>query len=623
MADNYSDRSRLTYLFTTYLRPYWRSCLLLLLSYFLVTVLTALQPLMMAPILDVALGRQVDIQAASPAPDWSTLDLNNIGQYLMQQLRLDVLDPWHVVLYLALVYLGISVLLHLLTFANYLLALWIRVRAGRDMQQDLFRHILSLSLDFFHRQRTGELISRLDKDTTATVSGLEPAARSLIVSSLLVLIYGSLLVRTNLRLTVLILLAGGLHYGLTQAIRNPIRRRVRDQFNIMADTTAYLQEIVLSIRVIKSFAAERYELSRLREVIARLVHINMRYGVFKHVHEPAGAIISATINVAILLFAIRELFSGRLTTSGFFLYLYVGRSVVDPISALGQTYTQIQQTLAAGERVRELFAEQPLVKDGPERVDAFRRAIELENVSFRYDSEEVLKNINLRIGQGEIVALVGPSGAGKSTLTDLTLRFYDPQSGRITIDGHDLRDLELASYRRLFGVVAQESLLFNATVAENIAYCCEDEGLTRAEIENAARIANAHEFIMQLPQGYDTLVGDRGVRLSGGQRQRVAIARAVVRKPQILILDEATSSLDSESERLVQEAIDRVIQNMTAIVIAHRLSTVLRADKIVVLNNERIEAIGRHDELLQTSPTYEKLYRLQFEGGEAQREGVV
>jgi subfamily B ATP-binding cassette protein MsbA len=251
------------------------------------------------------------------------------------------------------------------------------------------------------------------------------------------------------------------------------------------------------------------------------------------------------------------------------------------------------------------------VVDGSEPIEDFRDGLALRGVTFGYgDGDVVLDDIDLEIRRGEIVAVVGPSGIGKSTLADLLLRFYDPQQGVVTIDGRDIRRLRQSSYRALFGIVSQDAVLFNMTVRDNIAH--GRQGLTDADIVAAARTANAHDFISEFPQGYDTVVGERGVRLSGGQRQRVAIARAIVGRPRILILDEATSSLDSESERLVQDAIDRVIVGSTSIVIAHRLSTVLHADRIVVLNDRRIEAVAPHAALLESSPTYSRLYHLQF-----------
>jgi subfamily B ATP-binding cassette protein MsbA len=280
------------------------------------------------------------------------------------------------------------------------------------------------------------------------------------------------------------------------------------------------------------------------------------------------------------------------------------------ISLLAGAYTRIQSTLAASSRVIQLLDLAPEVKDGSGTIAAFTDRIAIRDVGFSYGGEPVLEHVSLEIAKGEVVALVGPSGVGKSTLADLILRLYDPVTGVITIDGRDLRTLKQESYRGLFGVVSQEALLFNATILENIAY--GREGISAAEIARAARIANAHDFVSEFPEGYDTVVGDRGIRLSGGQRQRIAIARAIVGSPPILVLDEATSALDSESERFVQQAIDRVIQGATSIVIAHRLSTVLHADKIVVLGRGGIEAVGRHPELLAGNETYARLYRLQF-----------
>ena len=610
-----TDFQRLLYLLTKYARPYWKSTLVLLIANLVGTFLATLSPLIMAPILDIALGKPISPGGAPQKVTFGNLNLSNLGTAMLQWLDLtDTTDRFQVVLILSGLYVLVGIMRNLASFGTYLLALWINVRSARDMQFDLFKHLLSLSMGFFTKQRTGELMSRVDQDTHGTTYAFRGIIGNLIMSPLLILFYGTLLIRTSPKLALAALAAAILHYLVTKGIQKPIRRHVTDQFSALADLRARLQEAILSIRVVKSFSAENYELRKLGQEIQNVVRINMKYGVFKHVEEPVRGIIGRLIEVSVLLLAAYELLAGRLTASTFFLFLYVGQSIMGPISALASTFTVIQTVLAASERVFELFSERPQVQDGPDRIDGFRDRIRIDNVSFAYDTQRVLEQVSLDIRKGEIVALVGPSGVGKSTLADLILRFYDPLEGRITIDGRDLRTFQQAGYRKLFGVVSQEPLLFNATVRENIAY--GRDGLTEEDIVRAAKIANAHEFIMELPQGYDTLVGDRGIRLSGGQRQRVAIARAIVDNPQILILDEATSSLDSESERLVQEAIDRVIQNMTAIVIAHRLSTVLRADKIVVLNNEQIEAIARHDELLQTSPTYGKLYRLQFEGGE-------
>jgi subfamily B ATP-binding cassette protein MsbA len=477
------------------------------------------------------------------------------------------------------------------------------------MQADLFKHILGMSMGFFNRHRTGELVSRLDKDTNAVTSGLEDVVIKLLVGPALVLFYGFLLIRTS---SMLALAAGAavlLHFALTRGVQNPIKRRVADQFNAFANLAAGMFETILSIRVVKSFAGEEYEHEKLKADIQSVVETNMRYGVFKHLQEPIRLVINYFLEASIVLIAGIALIAGDLNVASFILFLYVGRATLRPIAELATAITGAHTALGASTRVLQLFDQQPEVMDGPLKIESFNDSIAIKNVTFAYGEAPAIRDVSLEIKKGEQVAFVGPSGAGKSTLSDLLLRFYDPQEGNILIDGIDIREFEQRSLRKLFGVVPQEPLLFNATIEENITY--GRSNITRQDILAATEIANAHSFVSNLPNGYDTFVGDRGIRLSGGQRQRIAIARAVAGKPSIMIFDEATSSLDSESERLVQEAVDRVLKEVTGIIIAHRLSTILRADKIVVVNDGLIEAVGRHEELRETSQTYRHLLELQ------------
>ncbi len=606
-----TDARRFLLLLRTYLRPHWRAVTLLLVTSYLATVLAALFPVLMAPILDLALGGAGSAHAAGGKISAGGLNLNNLGAAFFQWLGVQgVEDRFRAIALLCAAYVTVGFLKGWLDFGNYLIALSIRVRAGAAMQMDLFRHLLGLSMRFFTTHRTGELLSRLENDTRAATGGLEIIVGTVLTAPVLILFYGYLMVRTSPRLVVAALGAVGLHYVVTRLLRGPIRRLASDQFTSLAELVTRFQEAILSIRVVKSFGAEAFEIGRLGHTMREVLRVNVKYGVYKHVEEPARVVINYLVEALILLLAAWELLAGRLAAPAFFLFLYVGRVVMTQIGLLGGAYTQMQSTLAAATRIDELFAVAPEVKDGPDRIDSFEDRIALHGVAFSYGAEPVLDGVDLEIGKGEVVALVGPSGAGKSTLADLILRFYDPTGGVITIDGRDLRTLRQDSLRRLFGVVPQEPLLFNATIRDNIAY--GREGLSEDDIVRAARIANAHEFVVEFADGYDTVVGDRGVRLSGGQRQRVAIARAIVSRPPILVLDEATSSLDSESERLVQQAIDRVIEDSTSIVIAHRLSTVLHADKIVVLRRGGVEAVGDHSALLAQSATYGRLYRMQF-----------
>ena len=603
----------LGWLLGRYMRPYWPAVALLIGVSYAATLLAGLLPVVMAPILDLALGRGVQ---AAPPSGVGGLSLNNLGATFFHAVGIErVASPLKGVFVLCVVYVAVGWLKAVVDFAGYILTLWIRTRAGAAMQRDLFQHLLGLSMGFFTRQRTGELVSRLETDTRSTTSGLETIVGTVLTAPLLIAFYGYLLVRTSPLLVVAAVGAAVLHWGVTSAIRNPIRRFAAAQLEIFAELATRFQEAFLSIRVVKSLGAEAFELKRLTGLLDESLRRHLRFGIYKHAEDPARAGVNVFVEAAILSLAAWELLAGRLAVPTFFLFLYVGRAIIAQLGLLGNAYTQMQTIFAASTRVQQLFAEQPQVRDGAETIVGFRDRLALHDVSFDYGGEPVLERASFEIGRGEIVALVGPSGSGKSTIADLLLRFYDPREGAVTIDGRDLRTFRQDSYRRLFGVVPQEALLMNASIRDNIAY--GRESVTDAAIEQAARIANAHEFISQLPDGYKTVVGDRGVRLSGGQRQRVAIARAIVAQPAILLLDEATSALDSESERLVQQAIDRVIEGRTSIVIAHRLSTVMHADRIVVLQGGRVEAVGRHNDLMASSPTYRRLYRLQFAEAEA------
>jgi ATP-binding cassette, subfamily B, bacterial MsbA len=606
-----ADLSRLAWLLRSYLAPHWRGVLVLLATTALATVLAALFPLLMAPILDLALGNPATASAPGAPVSTGQLSLKNLGGAVLYWLGIGSGgDRFRAIVILCFAYVAVGVLKGALDFGNYLLALWIRVRAAAAMQTDLFRHLLGLSMSFFTRHRTGDLVSRFDHDTHVATAGLETLVGTFLTAPILIAAYSYLLVRTSPRLVAAAGAAVVLHYAVTRCVRRPVRRLVAGQLSAFGDLVARIQESILSIRVVKSFSAEASEVTNLVRTLGKVVSVNMKFGIYKHAEEPARAAVNYLVEAGILVLAAWELLAGRLSAPTFFLFLYIGRAVMTQLGLLGGAYSQLQTALAAAGRVAELFDETPAVKDGPEPIGEFRDRIVLHDVSFDYGAERVLGRVSLEIRKGEVVALVGPSGAGKSTLADLILRFYDPTAGAITIDGRDLRQLRQREYRRLFGVVSQEALLFNASVRDNIAY--GRDGLSEDAVIAAARVANAHDFIMQLPDGYATVVGDRGIRLSGGQRQRVAIARAIVGNPPILILDEATSSLDSESERLVQQAIERVIHGATSIVIAHRLSTVLHADKIVVVNGGVVEAVGRHADLLGVNETYSRLYRLQF-----------
>jgi subfamily B ATP-binding cassette protein MsbA len=406
---------------------------------------------------------------------------------------------------------------------------------------------------------------------------------------------------------------------LIVALARKLRRSSQRTQERMADLTTVLHETLGGMRVVKAFAMEKFELDRFRAATQRAYRAFIRLRRYWAVSSPLSEMLGVGAAVAVIAYGGQLiLIEQTLTPDRFLLFLVAMLSMHRPLRKIASVNADIQEGAAAAERIFGLLKVMPSVVERPDArpVAGIERAIRFEGVEFAYEpGRPVLTGIHLEVRAGEVVALVGPSGAGKSTLADLVPRFYDPTAGRITLDGVDLRELRLADLRRLIGIVTQEVILFNDTVRANIAY--GDESTPEAAIREAARAAHAAEFVEALPQGYLTEIGDRGVRLSGGQRQRLAIARAILKNPPILILDEATSALDSESERLVQAAIARLMAGRTALVIAHRLSTVRAADRIVVLDRGRIVEEGSHGELLGRGGVYSRLHAVEAAGGEA------
>jgi subfamily B ATP-binding cassette protein MsbA len=404
--------------------------------------------------------------------------------------------------------------------------------------------------------------------------------------------------------------------GSIRKIGRGVRKTTRKGQDKLAEIQNILHETITGNRIVKAFNMEFWELLRFRSAAKRLFRANLSSVRAQAISSPLMDLIGA-VAIALLLLLGRNAISSQAMTEGiFFAFIVALFKMYDPVRRFAVYYNSFQQALGASQAIFDFMDDQDEVveKKHPYQLKVFRQSIRLENVGFAYSTEEgesqVLHDINLEIPRGEVIALVGPSGAGKSTLVNLILRFFDVTSGRVLIDGHDIRDLSLRSLREQIGKVTQETILFNDTVRNNIAYGQPDVPLSR--VVDAAKAALAHEFILRMPDGYNTIIGEKGFRLSGGERQRLAIARAILKDAPVLILDEATSALDSESESLVQTALSNLMSGRTSVVIAHRISTVRRASRIAVLERGRITAIGTHEELLQLSPTYQKLYRLQF-----------
>jgi len=484
----------------------------------------------------------------------------------------------------------------------------------RDVRDAVYVHVQRLPLGFFARTKVGQIISRVVTDTTQVKVVITTLVTQSFQSAALVLAYIAVLLSTSLSLTLIALIVAPLVIGALQPLLKRLRRGYRRLGDDYGEMTSVLQEAVTGVRLVKSFRAEPYEEGRFLEASNRYSDGLMRITRVAFLSQPITEFLGTLVAVAILWIGARMvLVNGTLQSAQLITFLVIVMRLLQPMKQLSQIPTTAQQALAASDRLFEVLDSptELMLDKGTRTVDGFNEEVTFDRVTFAYETEPVLNDIEFTARKGEIVAHVGASGAGKSTLVDLIPRFYEPTGGHILVDGVDTRDIKLSSLRSLTGIVSQDTVLFNDTVRNNIAYGAAGR-FTDEQIIAAARAANAHGFVSELPKGYDTVLGERGTRLSGGQRQRIAIARALLIDPPILILDEATSALDTESERLVQEAIDRLLAGRTVFVIAHRLSTIIHADQILVLDRGRIVERGTHQELLARRGPYFRLYSMQF-----------
>ena len=592
-----------------YLGHYWLQAFAAVLLMAMVGLLEAFRVVLIKPIFDNVLHPGVQNRElallAIPGTGWQ-LDLHALVPSALH-------NEWTVV---AFALVSSTLLKSVCDFAGTYLVNYAGFGMITDLRDDLYETILRRSVSFFQKHATGTLLSTLINDIERVQYAMSSVLSDFLQQFFTLVFTAVVVVTLGGKLSWLLLLFVPVVVGSVRRIGRGVRQTTRGGQDKLAEIQNILHETITGNRIVKAFNMERWELTRFRSAARRLFRANLKSVQAQALSSPLMDAIGAMAIALLLLVGRGQIQRGAMTEGTFFTFIVALFKLYDPVRKFALYYNNFQQALGASSEIFRFMDDTDEVIEKPRalHIRTFKDAIRLENVHFSYGDEEgeneVLHGIDLEIRRGEVIALVGPSGAGKSTLVNLIPRFFDPTSGRVTFDNVDLRDVSTRSLREQIGKVTQETILFNDTVRNNIAYRQPDVPLAR--VEAAARAALAHDFIIHLPDGYDTEIGEKGFRLSGGERQRLAIARALLKNAPVLILDEATSSLDSESEALVQPALGNLMEGRTVIVIAHRLSTVRRATRIAVIEAGRITAIGTHSELLASSPIYQRLYRLQF-----------
>lgn len=486
----------------------------------------------------------------------------------------------------------------------------------RDMRNEAYNHLHKLPMSYFKNEKTGNLISRITNDVNMVQSSVSAVFLNLIREPLKIIVFLGIALSISWKLTLFSLVVLPFSLIIISYIGIILRKISGLLQQKMADITNNLHETITGVKIVKAFGMEKYENKKFFDETNKYFKLSLKITRIRNIASPATEFLSVIVGVVIIYFGAQlVLVDKSISASQFFGFLLAIFQLMPPVKELSSVNNRIQESSAAADRIFEILDTEPRIKniENPIAIENFKDSVEFQNVSFLYDDSEepVLNGINIKVKKGNVIALVGSSGAGKTTMVDLLPRFYDPTDGKILLDGIDIKNIRIEDLRRLMGIVTQETVLFNESARSNIAYGLSD--CPEEKIIEAAKAANAHNFILELPHKYDTIIGEKGTKLSGGQRQRISIARAILKNPPIMILDEATSALDNESEVLVQEAIERLLYDRTVFVIAHRLSTIRNADRIIVLDRGKIVQDGKHDQLLEDEHgIYKKLYELQF-----------
>ena len=595
-----------------YVRPYKDKIVFYIIFTLLSVVLSTLALYMLRPVMDMLFNPEKVSNAIKHAPVFS-FDLNILIQWVQYHAAVLTINAGKsaALLYATLVVVFLNLSGNVFKFLSARALGTIRTRVVEDLRRSAYDKLIIQEVAYLENRRKGDIVSRVTSDITEVEYSVVITFESIIRDPLGIIWVLALMISMSWQLTLFIFLVLPVSSFIITRISKSLKRDAKDTQGIYGRIMSMVDETVSGMRIIKAFHAEKY-ISNIFDVFNRRYSRLSRQQWHKKALVP---VFSESAMVAVvgltLWFGGNQVYNNQMSAATFISYLSMFYLLLSPIKSLSAAFGGIYKGLASGERIFELMDTTVTIKDSPDAliVNDFNNSIEIKNVSFAYVKENVLEDINLTIEKGKIIALVGPSGGGKSTLAELLLRFYDPTAGEVLLDGVDLRNIKLESLRGLTAVVTQDPILFNDTIYNNIAFGMPH--VTKEDVEHAAKAANAHDFIMETESGYDTNIGDRGGLLSGGQRQRLSIARAILKNPAILVLDEATSALDTSSEKIVQEALYRLMEHRTSVVIAHRLSTIQDADEIIVIDKGHIAERGTHRELISKNGLYTTLYQLQ------------
>ena len=595
-----------------YVKPYWIYIVLNLLFNALYAVFSLISLTLLAPFLQILFGMT---KAASIAPVL-TLNIYSIKDYLYYLIGkiVNTQGSLEALLFISLIFLVFSLLSNLCRYMGLFFMAPLRNNVVRDIRNHIYSHILILPLSYFKTHKKGDIVSRISNDVQEIEWSVMSSLQMVFREPFLIILFIATLLFISYSLTLFVLLLIPISgFLIARIAKNLKKSAVRGQEK-MGSLYAFVEESITGIRIIKAFNAIDSSIERFRKnntLYTRIINTVFRR---TDLSAPLTEFLGVVVLVIVIWIGGSMVIKseGWITADLLIVFVTVFARLIPPVQAFINAVFSIQKGNVSARRVFEIIDAEEIIVEKTDAVQKkeFNKHIEFKNVSFGYDDHLVLKNINFELLKGKSLAIVGNSGSGKTTLTNLLPRFYDCTDGEVTIDGLDVRDMVISDVRGLMAIVSQENILFNDTVYSNISFGATH--YSHKEVEDATRIANAHEFIMQMPEGYQTIIGDNGVKLSGGQKQRLSIARAVLRNPSILILDEATSSLDNESEKLVQDAISELMKNRTSIIIAHRLSTIINADEIMVLENGNIVQTGNHQELIQQEGVYKNLYEKQL-----------